>query len=262
MVDDERPRREARLLPAVLAFGVALAIAAGAVAYAAGHYTNRVTTLTETVGAPPSAMEPAGLAPDVMAGAHAFVQFACAECHGMQGQGGVDPAVPALSTIKTTLTEAQLTQIINHGLGVSADPKRPYMPVWGEVISKTQVHDLVAYIRAGLPNDPNALPPIVPDGETASIAGGILYVRYRLHQLPRPERPRRRPEPAVAGHGHPAARRGRASAPTSRPTQAIADMIRSGSVIGKAPIASMPHWGGILSDQQIAQLVAYIKTLK
>ena len=39
-------------------------------------------------------------------------------------------------------------------------------------------------------------------------------------------------------------------------------MIRSGSVIGKAPIVSMPHWGGILSDQQIAELTAYLKTLK
>jgi mono/diheme cytochrome c family protein len=42
----------------------------------------------------------------------------------------------------------------------------------------------------------------------------------------------------------------------------IAAVIRSGSVIGKAPIVSMPHWGGILSDQQIAQLIAYLKTLK
>jgi mono/diheme cytochrome c family protein len=25
---------------------------------------------------------------------------------------------------------------------------------------------------------------------------------------------------------------------------------------------SMPHWAGILSDQQIAELVAYLKTLK
>ena len=39
-------------------------------------------------------------------------------------------------------------------------------------------------------------------------------------------------------------------------------MIREGSVLGKAPIASMPHWGGILTDQQIEALVAYIGTLK
>ena len=39
-------------------------------------------------------------------------------------------------------------------------------------------------------------------------------------------------------------------------------MIRSGSVIGRAPIVSMPHWGGILSDAELQALVAYIKTLK
>jgi len=33
-------------------------------------------------------------------------------------------------------------------------------------------------------------------------------------------------------------------------------------VIGKPPIASMPHWGGILSDEDLADLVAYLKTLK
>jgi mono/diheme cytochrome c family protein len=39
-------------------------------------------------------------------------------------------------------------------------------------------------------------------------------------------------------------------------------VIRSGSVIGKAPIVSMPHWGGILSEAQLRALVAYLKTLK
>ena len=39
-------------------------------------------------------------------------------------------------------------------------------------------------------------------------------------------------------------------------------MIRSGSVIGRAPIVSMPHWGGIIPDEQLQALVAYLKTLK
>jgi hypothetical protein len=42
----------------------------------------------------------------------------------------------------------------------------------------------------------------------------------------------------------------------------IADVIRSGSVLGKAPIVSMPHWGGIIPDQDIQALADYIKTLK
>ena len=100
----------------------------------------------------------------------------------------------------------------------------------------------------------------VPTGrEPRSPAGPLRPLR--LHQLPRPERPRRRANPQspdtvippLSGQGF------HSDFPTDK---AIADIIRSGSVIGKAPIVSMPHWGGILSDQQIAQLIAYLKTLK
>jgi hypothetical protein len=42
----------------------------------------------------------------------------------------------------------------------------------------------------------------------------------------------------------------------------VIDVIRSGSVIGRAPIVSMPHWGGIILDSHPRPLVAYIKTLK
>ena len=30
----------------------------------------------------------------------------------------------------------------------------------------------------------------------------------------------------------------------------------------KPPIVSMPHWGGIIPDQDLAALVAYLKTLQ
>jgi mono/diheme cytochrome c family protein len=86
-----------------------------------------------------SAASSSKVSPEVAAGAHTFVQFACVQCHGPQGTGGVDPAVPALSTVGQSLTVEQLTHIINHGLGESANPTQPYMPVWGELISKTQV---------------------------------------------------------------------------------------------------------------------------
>jgi len=42
----------------------------------------------------------------------------------------------------------------------------------------------------------------------------------------------------------------------------IIAVIRSGSVIGKAPIVSMPHWGGIIPQERLNALVAYLKTLK
>src|SRR5207248_10514307 len=97
----------------------------------------------------------------VAAGAHDFTQFACAQCHGERGRGGVSADVPALSQVGKQLTVAQLKQIIDHGLGESANPTKPYMPVWGQVISAHQVADLVAYLRAGLPSVPGATPPPV-----------------------------------------------------------------------------------------------------
>ena len=42
----------------------------------------------------------------------------------------------------------------------------------------------------------------------------------------------------------------------------IIAVIQSGSVIGKAPIVSMPHWGGIIPEADLTNLVAYLKTLK
>jgi len=261
MVDEDRPRREARLLPALVAVGFALAIAVGVIAYAAGHYGEQTSTVTVTNAASTTPTSYPPVSSTVAAGAHTFIQFACVQCHGMQGKGGVDPAVPALSKIKDTLTVAQLTQIIDHGLGVAADPKQPYMPVWGQVLSKTQVSNLVTYIRAGLPPVADTTPVPVPVGQGDAVAGAALYVRFGcvnchgpngLGGVPNPQSPDT-VIPPLSGQGF------RHDFPTDK---AIAAIIRSGSVIGKAPIVSMPHWGGILSDQQIAQLIAYLKTLK
>jgi mono/diheme cytochrome c family protein len=264
MADDEGSRHETRILPAVIGAAVALAIAVGAVAYGAGHYGEKTTTVTTEVAGSrggSAVVTSQKVSPQVAAGAHTFVQFACVQCHGPQGQGGVDPAVPALNTVGRSLTVAELTHIINHGLGESANPKQPYMPVWGEVISKTQVANLVAYLQAGLPAVAGTQPVSVPVGQGDAVAGAALYVRYGcvnchgpngLGGVPNPQSADKT-IPPLSGQGF------RHDFPTDK---AIADVIRSGSVIGKAPIVSMPHWGGILSDQQIAQLVAYLKTLK
>jgi mono/diheme cytochrome c family protein len=257
---DEKSRRDVRILPAVIGAGVALAIAVGAVAYAAGHYGEQTKTVTTQASGPSAAAYPK-VSPAVAAGAHTFVQFGCVDCHGMQGRGGVDPAVPALNTVGKSLTVAQLTHIINHGLGESANPKQPYMPVWGEVISKTQVANLVAYLRAGLPAVADTQPVSIPAGQGAVVAGASLYIRYGcinchgpngLGGVPNPLSPDKT-IPVLSGQGF------RHQFNTDAK---IAAVIRSGSVIGKAPIVSMPHWGGILSDQQIAELIAYLKTLK
>ena len=251
------------LLPAVL-FGVLGMVVAGvAVGFAAGHYTSRVTTVTTVVAsAPPTEAQPAATVdPAVAAGAHTFVQFACAQCHGDRGRGGVSPDVPALTTVGRALTVQQLTHIIDHGLGESKNPTKPYMPVWGEVVSATQVHDLVAYIRAGLPSIPDTQPVVIPRGQGPAVAGAALYVRYGCVNCHGPNGLGGVPNPLSADKSIPPLSGGgfRHDFPSDK---AIAAVIRSGSVIGRAPIVSMPHWGGIIPPQDVQSLVAYLKTLK
>ena len=221
---------------------------------AQGNLPPVTSTSTGTTIAPP-------VSEQVAAGGHDFVQFACAQCHGEQGQGGVSPDVPALTGAGNELTVAQLEHIINHGLGESANPTKPYMPVWGEVISTQQVSDLVAYIRAGLPPVAGAEPPFVPTDQGEPVAGAALYGKYGcinchgpngLGGVPNPQSPDKA-IPPLSG----------ADFFSEFNTDAkIKEIIRTGSVLGSAPIVSMPHWGGILSDDQLNALVAYIKTLK
>ena len=134
------------------------------------------------------------------------------------------------------------------------------MPVWDQVISKTQVSNLVAYIRAGLPRVEYADPVPVPEGQGAAVAGAALYIRYGCINCHGPN--------GLGGVLNPSpdgtipVLSGQAFRKQFNTDAKLAAVIRSGSVIGRAPIVSMPHWGGILSDTQIAQLIAYLKTLK
>jgi len=238
---------------------VALVGVAALLGFAAGQYSGGTSTVTVGTATIPSSSTTVN--PTVAAGAHEFVSFACVQCHGPQGRGGVSPYVPALSHIKKTLTTDQLRTIINHGLGESANPTKPYMPVWGEVISATQVNNLVAYIHAGLPTVPTAEPVAVPQGQGEAVQGASLYVRYGcinchgpngLGGVPNPQSPDKTIPPLS----------GAAFRSEFNTDQKIINVIQSGSVIGRAPIVSMPHWGGIIPSPQLHALVAYIKTLK
>jgi len=238
-------------LGAALACGLLLASCGG---------TKTVTKTVTVVGTVPNGGA-TSVSPSVAAGAHDFTQFACAQCHGERGRGGVSPDVPALNVIGKQLTVTQLKQIINHGLGESANPTKPYMPVWGQVISAHQATDLVAYIRAGLPSVPGATPAPVITGQGPAVEGALLYQRYGcvnchgpngLGGVPNPQSPDKTIPPlSGADFRH-----------EFNTDAKIIDFIRSGSVIGRSPIVSMPHWGGIIPPEQLRALTAYIKTLK
>jgi mono/diheme cytochrome c family protein len=254
-VEDKSGRLRRRLLLALAAAGL---VAVGGLVGIAAKATNTKTT-TVTVG--PTQAQTAAVDPHVAAGAHDYVQFACAQCHGLQGRGGVSPTVPPLTGVAQQLTPTELRSIIDHGLGESSNPTQPYMPVWGAVISATQVSDLIAYLRAGLPQVPTAEPTPIPQRQGAAVEGAALYSRYGcinchgpngLGGVPNPQSPDRT-IPPLSG----------ADFRKEFNTEAkIIAVIRSGSVIGRAPIVSMPHWGGIIPAAQLRALVAYLQTLK
>jgi cbb3-type cytochrome c oxidase subunit III len=231
-----------------------LMFVAGFAGWVVGHATRATTAATTSAST-------ATVDPHVASGAHIFVQFACSQCHGEHGKGGVSADVPALTTVAKQLTPAQLRTIIDHGLGVSKDPTRVYMPVWGQVISTQQVSDLIAYLGAGLPAVPTADPPPTPQGQGAAVAGAALYVRYGcinchgpngLGGVPNPQSPDKT-IPPLSGADFQG---------EFNTDKKIIDFIRSGSVLGRAPIVSMPHWGGIIPNAQLRALTAYLKTLK
>jgi mono/diheme cytochrome c family protein len=129
------------------------------------------------------------------------------------------------------------------------------------VISKQQVSDLIAYLRAGLPAVPTAEPQAIPGGQGQAVAGAALYIRdgcinchgpNGLGGVPNPQSPDKS-IPSLSGIDF------RKQFNTDAKIIAV---IRSGSVIGRAPIVSMPHWGGIIPDDQLRALAAYLKTLK
>src|SRR2546427_3052266 len=241
-----RPKRE---LPLIILL-VALATAAAVLAIAHRSSESGTKQRSRAVGAVLGRSH-TSRGPRVAMGGHLFVQFACAACHGPQGGGGVSPDVPALKRIGSTLTVGQLSSIIRHGLGESANPKKPYMPVWGPVISKAQVTDLVAYIRAGLPRVPDAVVVSVARDQGPAVAGRALYVRYGCINCHGPNGLGGVPNPQSAdGSIPPLAGQGFR---TEFNTDAkILDFIRSGSVIGKAPVVSIPHWGGIIPQRDLS----------
>src|SRR6266567_5378668 len=96
---------------AIVLIALFLAFVAGFAGFAVGHSTRHTRTVTVAASGATS-VSSTPIDPHVAAGAHDFVQFACAQCHGPQRRGGVSPDVPPLSHIKKTLTSAQLSSII------------------------------------------------------------------------------------------------------------------------------------------------------
>lgn len=260
MGNEQQPSSERRGMGDVLFAIVAIAVVAVALALSAYWAGRSQAPATEATSGSATTTEAATVSPEVAVGARAFTQFACAQCHGPRGDGSVSADVPGLQAVASTLTSQQLTQIIEHGAGVSSDPTKPYMPVWKGVISEGQINALVTYIKAGFPVVPGTAVATVPTDQGDVVAGMVLYDSFGcvnchgpngLGGVPNPASPDGTIPPLVGADFH-----------SEFDDQAMADVIRSGSVLGKAPIVSMPHWGGIIPAERLQALATYLKTLK
>jgi mono/diheme cytochrome c family protein len=107
----------------------------------------------------------------------------------------------------------------------------------------------------------DASPPQVPRGQGDAVAGATLYVRDGCINCHGPNGLGGVPNPLSEDKVIPPLSGAEFRSEFNTDAK-IKEVIRSGSVIGRAPIVSMPHWGGILTEEQLRQLVAYIKTLK
>lgn len=248
----EPPKRRGPLIAGL----VILAIVAIAVGWIIGNSTSSSSSSTANLSATVN--------PTIAQGGQNFVRFACSACHGMQGKGGPDPSVPVLTSVGSTLSQAQIESIIADGVPGqvvkgSSGTSAPYMPTWRNILSKQQISDLAKYIGAGLPVVPGATTQPVPTGQGDVVAGAVYFEKYGcenchgangLGGVINPS-----PDGTIPPLGGPAFD---AQFPT---TSSVTDVITSGSVIGKNPITSMPHWGGIIPTAEMNQMVAYIRTL-
>lgn len=208
--------------------------------------------------------------PYVAAGALDYVTFGCTTCHGPDGKGGVRvpnvsglTTIPALnaSVVREKISFQSLSYIIEHGIVLPNNTTKVYMPVWGTVMSSRQISDLVTFIKAGMPQFTGISEQTVRTDLGLRVEGQQLYIRYGcvvchafngFGGVPNPSAPDRVIPPL----------RGTNFDSQFASDGAISYVIQHGSVIGQAPIASMPVWSGLLSNQQISALIAYIRSFR
>ena len=184
-------------------------------------------------------------------GARLFAS-SCAACHGQFGEGGPNPGragdlIPPISSADflNTRDDATLRSIISQGqpdLGMS-----PFGSAYGGPLSDDQVDALVAYVRSWQANPPVVSLPEAPTPAPAQpvlTADGIFKgICSQCHGL--------------NGEGGTAPALNTQDFQARYGDQALFDLISQG-----LPSTPMIGVAGVFSDDQIRQLVSFIRNLK
>lgn len=160
----------------------------------------------------------------------------CASCHGLEGEGGVGPALKDRKVLKNTLDEVFFS-VIRSGV------PNTQMPAWsvdfGGPLTDEDIRDTVALMRSWEDSAPEIEPVVFVADDTR---GALLFANT-----------------CAVCHGENGL--GLADAPAINDPQRLQtlsddwyrDVIRNGR-----PAKGMPTWGTVLSPNQIEDLVALV----
>jgi len=161
----------------------------------------------------------------------------CAGCHGMQGEGGVGPALQDRAVLKNTPDEIFFS-VIRSGV------PNTQMPSWsvdfGGPLTDEDIHDVVAYIRAWEATAPEVVP---PTAQADPEQGALLFSST-----------------CALCHGE-NGQGGREGVPALNDLERLSrfdDAWYRGVIANGRPAKGMPTWGTVLSPGQIEDLVALL----
>lgn len=165
-------------------------------------------------------------------------QSSCADCHGPNGLGALAPAIGSRDFLES-VEDIQISQLI--GLGVPGTEMVAYSSDYGGPLTATDIGSITAYLRS-LEEDSVANPLWRTPLANTDFSGEDLYVLAcaRCHALDRMGIEDVAPDISSTSYT------------MDESDEWIAARIRDG-------FKQMPRFGGVLNDEQIAQIVDYLR---